>query len=635
MMPFFSPPVRWRLLAGLLLPLVAAVLYCATLYAPWYHDDFQNIVDNHLIRHPSTALRFLFERRGLAQFTFALNYYFSGLSLPGYHLVNIALHLACAWLVFQLLRRVFPGRDGAALFGAMVFLVHPLQTQAVNYVVQRMAGLCAFLFLLAMYLFVLARERLAAGNSFISRGHLRCYLGALVAGALALLSKENALVLPVALALFGHYFLPGDGRWRAFLPYLAPFALAPLLFFIWHLLLPVLWGSSLAQLAATDQQVNPRGESPIYYLFTQFSVLWIYLRMLVVPYGQTLDHCYPVVTDLLTLKNLIAAGGLGLLGWLGWHLRRRMPYLSFAIVWFFLTLAVESSIIPLDPLMEQRLYLPMFGFAVAVTGLGIHLPGQGLRQALAVVLLSALALLAWQRNRLWSDPVAFYKDNLRKVPHSERTMVNLASYITDLGRHDEAERLLRQALSLNQARPESYVNLGRVLTSRGRLDEAVAALQEGLRRYPDAERLHHNLGYIYLQQEDYAQAFAHLRRAVEINPFFLPSVEILGRTCADLGRWPEAETWARRAIELEPEKADASYNLGVALYNQGRMIEARAAFAEALRLAPEHAGALYNATVVALETGDAAAARALLGRLGRVDPAGAATLATGLESMVK
>ncbi|NTU60416.1 MAG: tetratricopeptide repeat protein, partial [Deltaproteobacteria bacterium] len=189
--------------------LLGVLVYAHTLHAPWYLDDHSSILANDAVRNLGEAFSVALEGdRGLTNLTFALNFALGGVRVAGYHLVNIALHLAVSCLTYLLLKRVFPGRRDLALGGSLLFVCHPVQTQAVTYVVQRMTTLSALFFFLGLYLYVRALERgLPAPRGGSGAAKLR-YAGALLCGAAAVLVKQNTAVLPVALLLFESYFVP-------------------------------------------------------------------------------------------------------------------------------------------------------------------------------------------------------------------------------------------------------------------------------------------------------------------------------------------------------------------------------------------------------------------------------------------
>lgn len=549
-----------RVVPFVLIVLVSCLLYGHTLEAPFYLDDAGSIYDNKTVKDLGKAFGGIFGQRGLATLTFALNYHFGGTNVVGYHLVNIAIHLACACLVYLLLRRVFPGRSLPPLFGALLFVAHPLQTQAVTYLVQRMTSLSALLFLLAMYLYVLAREKLAAGISFRTPSHLSCYVGAMLAGGAAVLVKENAVVLPLALLLFTWLCAPAEARaWRPLLRYLAPFLIFPALAIGGYLLVPFLSAPKFDTMGFSRHLRSMEGNSPLHYLATQCSVLWIYLRMLFLPYGQALDHAYPVSRELVTLKSVAGGGGLvGLMG-LAWWLRRRQPAVAFAVAWFFLTLAVESSIIPLDPLFEHRLYLPMFGLAVLSATLLERLPGVRWQFGAVVLVIVPLAVLTWQRNALWTDPIAFYEQNLQVSPDNERVYFNLSQEYLKAGDFERGEFLIRESIAMNPARHFGYVSLKEVYLAQERLDEAIGMLQYGIDHVDPKYRgqLLNDLAFVYGRKGDFDRAIATLHEAIAASPEVPAPYYNMAQMLMFAGREELIEAYLLKTLELDPNHADA------------------------------------------------------------------------------
>lgn len=567
----------------IMLLLSAAVLavYLPAVKAPWYFDDF-GLIDDPVIAHFDQVWALFGTRRWLATFSFALNYRLFGLEPAAFRAINIALHLAATVLVYLLLKRMIPERR-LAVAGALIFAVHPLQTQAVTYVVQRMTSQCGFFFLLALYLFVRASEDDRNGRLRRSRV---AYAAALASGACALYSKEIALVLPGALWLFGRFFLP-DVPSRRLLTAVLPFLLLPLWLLGEHLLLPLAAGNSLGQITHSTTQPGAGPNTPLYYLVTEFTVLWIYLRLLFIPVGQMIDYGYPVVAELWTLQNGIALIGLLSLGGLAWRLRRRRPLLAFGITWFFLTLAVESSILPLDPLFEHRLYLPLFGFAAVVAdGLrGLSSPPRQRVVLVGVVVL--FALLAVRRNLLWNHPVALYEDNYRRAPWHDRVRVNLSVQYLEAGELAKAEALFLEVLARKPRDDSLYASLSKIYTQRGEYERGRAILLAGLEQRPDSKDLHNNLGSLLLLLKEYDAAEEHLRQALQLDPRYSAVLTNLGLVYAGRNQWADAEGWHRRAIAARYEDPYAHYNLGLALAMQGRFAEALAVQQEAVTVAPQ------------------------------------------------
>lgn len=608
------------LIAALSIAILGSVIYGNTLQVPWYFDDTANIVRNPLIRDLGAAWDKILAPRGLAMFSFAVNYHFHGIELPGYHIVNILIHLFTTFIVYLSLKRVFCCRPTLALLAALIFLSHPLQTQSVTYVVQRMTSLSGLFFFLSLYLYVRARETLLAGQCFISLPHLFFYLASLLSGAIAVYTKQNAAILPLCIFLFDRFFLPKQkqsGLWLA--SYLLPYFAAPIWMVLTLFLFPVVDGVDLHVITSTNDSAkgltvakNSDFEYQLSYLVTEFSVLWLYIRLLFLPYGQVLDYQYPLVTSLLTIKN--TAAFLGLAGLLAFAtvLRRQMPLVSFAIFWFFIALSVESTIIPLDPVFEHRLYVPMFGFAVLLPQLFDMLGRNKHRIIFLSLTVMIYAVLTWVRNDLWSRENAFLEDQFLKVPHGTRVMVSLSKCYIDKGRDQDAEALLRKAIAIDPGLEKAYINLSSILVRKQKMNDALQLLKQGLQANPYSGELHNNLGVLYDLQGEPEQAIQALLKSFRINPGYAETYTNLGAVYAGLKRWDEAEQYYRRGIAVLYENPKAHYNLGVALFSLGRMSEAAESFRTALKFAPDDADALFNLANAYIELGSRQSALELL-----------------------
>ncbi len=596
---------------------VTFLLYSNTLTVPWYYDDFVNIIDQPYLRGMDQLISLLFSSRGVAKLSFAMNYILGGLSLPGFHLVNICIHAGTVVLFYLILKRVFRESPVISFLGALLFAVHPVQTQAVTYIVQRMTSLSGFFFLLSLYCYIRYRESCSPGPNPPGMPSISFWALTFLSGALALYSKENSVVLPVAICLFDFYFLGGisDG-WRRLLLRACPFAIVPCLFAVNFFLAPLIKGPGIDSLTNTATTiVSSHGLTPWTYFVTQWGVIWTYLRILLVPYDITLDYSYQVVNSLTDLRNTVAGAGLAGLLLLAFRLRKTAPRLSFGIALFFLALAVESSFIPLDPLFVHRLYIPTAGFVIVVMDLLIRLPRRGMVLAFFCVVTAAYAIVAWQRNSLWNDPAAFYEDNLSKAPHSERVRNLLAEQYMLQGRDGDAKRLLIEAIRINPSFGSSIVSLSNIYINEGRKAEAFELLDNGVRTNPNDHEIHNILGSLYGMVGRNGMAEYHLRRAIALKPQYGRAYCSMGVLYAGLGKWKEAESQYRVALTMSPNDPLTHYNLGVALLSNGQNAEARQAFNQTLKLDPKNRYVLYNLALVLDRLGDRQSARELHSRL--------------------
>lgn len=603
--------------------LAVALLYGHTLSVPLYLDDTRGLVENFRLRDLPATVAHLFSQRGLTNLTFALNYRLTGWSLGPLHLVNILLHAGCGMLVWRLLLRMLGGRV-LPLCGALLFIAHPLQTQGVTYLIQRATVLGAFFFLLAFFLYLRAREALATGRTRSSAAYLGPYLGAVAAGACAVLAKENTVTLPLVLFVWDRLFpLPAQRNWRRTLLELLPFCVVPFL-----LGAGVLW--SLAQGDSARTFVYPiaslQHNSPLHYLVTQFSVIWIYLRLLILPYGQALEHNIPIVAELVTLHSSIALAGLLVLGWGAWRLRRRLPLVAFGVAWFFLALAVESSILPLDPLFEHRLYLPIFGFVLVLLAGAPALLGKRWTWGVLGVALAVGAPLSWQRNALWSDPIAFYEGNMRVAPDSERAGKALATLYEEAGRQPESLRLLESTVKKYPNSYFLYGSLANHYAALGQGERALALLETGMANKPDYAALYEAAAIISKEYgRDMQRAIAYLRRGLaEVGVQKGRLLNTLGLYYSEVGNPRAAEQAFRASLTLPAgavDRANTYLNLAREYYYQERWQEVFTTLQQVLQLNPGDPQALERLGEMALKLDDRGTARGVAKKLERIDPA--------------
>jgi protein O-mannosyl-transferase len=546
----------WPVLGILALGLFA---YANSLHGAFAFDDRFEIRDNPVIRdlwgflapsgYRSNPNRFV------AYASFALNYRLGGLHVVGWHAVNLAIHLCASLLVYALARLCFRTPLAAAsplarearpvaFLAGVLFATHPLGTQAVTYVVQRLTSLAAMLYLLAVVLY-LAWRLADPGRAF---RRAAAYAGMLLAALLAVRTKEIAFTLPLALALVEALLFSGRGL-RRVLPILPVGALA--------LLIPWSWigvragmargGAStdpavgvLAQVAAsTDQATRLLSKvSRLDYLRTEAAVVVEYLRLLAFPSGQNLDHDFPVYRSFLAPRVLLSLAILAALAaFAAWAVRATSPararpadpalrIVALGIGWWFLALSVESSFIPIaDVIYEHRAYLPSAGIVLSASVLA----GLGWRRAVGdaasrPVVLTALALglllgaLTLQRNAVWSDPVTLWTDVASKSPNKLRARQNLGESLDAAGRRAEAEREFRAAIAIDPSSVEAHKSLAVVLHKSGRLPEAEVEYREALRLDPRHVPALFNLADLLWRGGRRDEAAALYRRYLEAAP---------------------------------------------------------------------------------------------------------------------
>lgn len=594
-------PKRYPVLL-LALAVVATLIYANTFSVPFQFDDESYVVNNPAIRDFSTflspreiaggdsysptgippALRFAFMTRILGYVTLAVNYHLHGLNLTGYHIVNLLLHILNAWLLFAILRHAFrsteePGDEpsGAAAFIAtLLFLCHPIQTHAVTYITSRFVLLASFFSLLSLASYIRFRT---AGEG---RGRPFQAL-AVVSAALGMICKEFTFTLPFLIALYELCFFRAGLRER--LRSLAPLCLAmpviPLLVFLQRGSVNAL-DSTMRTITAADSSHISR----IDYLLTQFRVIVMYLRLLFFPVGQNVDHDITVQHTLaappVLASFLLLAALLGLAVWrLVRSLRRNEALdtriIPFGIIWFFVALSVESSIIPLGELQaEYRLYLPSIGIITASVALAVmaarrYARGRAVFHAAAALVIVALCVATVLRNRVWQSEISLWQDAAAKSPAKVRPHQNLALYYGMQGQLDPARQELQKALAIEPNNYELHNNLGIIYKQQGDLGRAIQEYLLVLKLEPGDAMAHYNLGNIYLAQGRLPEAIREYQSCIGIARDYDEAHHNLGIALDRSGRLDEAIVEYRRAVELNPENVNARNNLMQALGRAG------------------------------------------------------------------
>ena len=608
-LPATSRPLQHFLVVLFLLALAGSLPYLNILSAPFVFDDVSIRDYSYLqVKTVPELLHVLVNQtsdRRIGYFTFALNFYLGGLNTFGYHLTNLLIHIVNGWLVFWLVYRTLtlprPPRDGPAherlawhiaFFSALVWLVHPVQIQAVTYIVQRLVSLAALLFLISFALYLSGRLRTD------SRRYLLYGLSA-GAGLLAMGVKQTAVVLPFLIFLYDLYFFH-DSPWDALkkrgimLALLGVFLLGATLVYLG----PDFW-------ATIQERYRWRNFTMGERLLTETRVVMHYLSLLVLPLPSrvNVDYDFSISTSLWTppstlpsLLMIIVLIGVAV------AMAARRPLLSFAFLWFFINLALESTIIPLDLVFEHRLYLPSLG--PLALGVGFILskvsalmspapsPQSHVPIVAGPVLLSllalALALGTYQRNTVWTDPVLLWQDNARKSPQKARVYGNLGKALLDAKRYDEAAVQFEHALKLNPGLLGAYTNLATIYIDHlQQYDKAEELLRATLTRHPNYANAHLNLGVIALNQRRLSDAIQSFTRVLELDPQNPMAHYNLAACYINLGDFPRAQEILDRGISYWPASHRLYLLKGRAYTMVNNRQEARKALDKAYALNPQ------------------------------------------------
>jgi hypothetical protein len=576
----------------LIVAVLALLVYSNTFTVPFHYDDKLNIVDTARVKDlhtfwPPSGMRWS------GYLTFALNYHFGGLDTTGYHAVNLLVHILNAflvyWLVLLTFRTPYYAQEAAqttgterrknaltALFAALLFAAHPVQTGAVTYIVQRFASLATFFYLLSLTTYVRARliplspDRDDHHNGTKALAKWSLYAASLLAAVLAMATKEIAFTLPVVIILYEVFFLSSGSTRRVsvikrilyLLPFLLTLAIIPLVI--------TQFGTNLKNAFSATNEISRHD-----YLLTQFRVIVTYLRLLFFPVDQSISYDYPIYrtfADPAVLSSFLLLASLAGLGAVLFIRSRAFSHparlISFGIFWFFITLSVESSIIPIaDVIFEHRLYLPGVGASIAVTataGWLVEVLQKRYRRAGTVVVaagaivVAVLGTAAFMRNTVWKSEFTLWEDAVKKYPGALQAQNMLGILYQAQGNSMEAMNAYRRALALNPSYAEAHVNLGSIYVDQGMLDEGMKEYMAALNLRSlddiDTANLFINIGYCYLKK-------GLPDRAIEFYNYALPMVPgdatvpyFLGQAYRAKGMSGKAAEYFRTAHQLNPDR---------------------------------------------------------------------------------
>ena len=538
--------------------------------------------------------------RPLLNLSLAVNYAVSGYDVWSYHVANLAIHILGALLLFGILRRTFllptmsdrwgEAATALALSIALLWAIHPLQTESVTYIVQRAESLVGFFYLLTLYCFL---------RSVGSARAVYWHVGSVLACLLGMASKEVMVSAPLIVLLYDWTFCAGSFReaWRR--RYGLYLGLAGTWLLLGWLVVSTGGRGGSAGLG------TPIGSWD--YLCTQFGAIVGYLRLSLWPHPLVFD--YGVGTAQSPSEIVPYAILIGLLGAATVVALWRWPKVGFLGAWFLAILAPTSSVIPVatQTIAEHRMYLPLAAVATGVV-LGGYAVGQWIvgrgrisRSASRIAgccaltfAIVALGIATFRRNMDYRSDLLMWEDTVAKVPASARAHGSLGNAFITRGKAEDAVAEYEKTVALEPDSATAWNNLGAALTECGRLDEAVNRIERALKIRPDYADAHVNLGMTLTECGRTEEAIAHLNEALAIDPDLAGAHYNLGRALRRGGQIDEAMTHYRRALEINPNYGEAHNNFGVLLAGSGQMDEAIAHFRKALEINPRHANARLN-----------------------------------------
>jgi len=563
--------IRLLWIPGLFLA-VAFILYANT-FGSGLHLDDMHVLGKFRFQS------FVWSARLLTELTFALNYHLHGMDVAGYHAVNTVIHATCAWMLFVFIRLLRVDR-GAALCASLLFLVHPLCTQGVTYICQRYSSMAALFFVSALVCYVKARGPGIRG--------WRWYGGAIVLSVCAVLSKEYAAILPVVLVLVEWFFVDADrDRGIRKMAWTAPFFICSVATLAIVGQLPV---DHISSLDSMIPRWAPEDISRLTYLASEIRVICtVYLRLMVFPFGQNIDHSYLVTDRILSADVAPCAVLILLLLGLGVWMYRKEKLITFGILWIFLILAPTSSLVPnTEFVAEQRAYLPLANLSFILAGVWRMAAQKKTVMVLSLGVILLFGVLTVLRNQVWKDEFTLWQDALKKSPAKARVWATLGKAYLDKKDYVRARQMSEKAVELDpmllgaqnnlaiccldyfreeqkakeifehivNKRPDSasaMLNLGVIHLRRRELDQAVERLEKAMALDRENEKIYFNLAGAYFNGGQYEKSLDLINKGLRYWPESEGLNMLLGLTWFHMKAYEKAERQLQKALKKEPE----------------------------------------------------------------------------------
>jgi protein O-mannosyl-transferase len=598
------PLFRSRLFSLFIIIIAGVMAYSNSLNAAFIFDDLPTIPRNASIPPLWPIWNALaFDQGGvaigrpMAGLTFALNYAIGKNQTYGYHVFNLLIHILSALILCGVVRRTLAwGRLKAdyasaspflGLGVALIWLLHPLQTESVTYISQRTESLMGLFFLLTLYFFI----RSVQGNfSF------RWKTIAVLTCALGMASKEVMVTCPLIILFYDRVFC---GSWREILKKRLCFYLC--LASTWGILIKSLFVTLPAGMNLGYAGFFLESLTPLTNLKTQVTVVLHYIKLVFWPHPLVLDYFnWPIVQSLSSILPQLFIM-LSLLGATVWAVFKR-PVLGFLGIWFFLILAPSSSFLPMptEIAAEKRMYLPLIAWCVLFVVGGYHLLNKLKRRSLfslaLVLLLIIAAVLGWftyLRNEDYQSRHSIWKDTVQKRPENSRAWKNYGNALLDKGKHVESTYAFKRAIEL-QPSPEAYNDLGVALWRWDKLEAARQAFEDAVNLDRRHTRAHINLAELDRGAGKVPKAIKRLEDAIGL----VSDKAFLYGFLADLYMEEESLLHAHgaylEALQLDARNARWLNNLGVIHVKRGEPGEAIKLFEQALSIQPDYLTAQLN-----------------------------------------
>ncbi len=562
----------------LLIILISGIVFFNTFRNSFVYDDKVFIVNNESIKSLKNIPQFFIsaksfsgERnfvvyRPVATLSFAIDYFLWGLNPVGYHIPNFLFHTLNAILLYFLVRLILTTKM-TAFFASLLFITHPVQTEAVTWISGRSNVLFLFFFLLAFYFYLKFVGFEIKCLEQTSNSRLYYYFGAIVFFILSLLSKETAIIFPVILILYDNFLIPKKERKEVlkqgqyYLPFWGVSGL--------YILLRFTVLGRISQMGFWGGGLYPT-------ILTMCRAFVYYIKLILLPLKLSIDYPFSISTSFFELPVIISIVGLMFILLLGIKVNKYSREISFGIFWFFIGLMPVSNLVPLRALVAERfLYLPSIGFCIVVSVLLTKLYEFNPRNETSplargqlkyfkkfavvffILILCFYSIRTIIRNSDWKNNYNLWLSMVKSSPDSPKAHYALGDIYYKEGNYDQALEEFKKALELNQNFAEIYNNVGLIYEQKGLYNEALREYEKALKMSCIFDNtyihIHNNMGNAYTRMNLYNKAILQYKKALELNPNYPQAHFNLGVIYHKQGRFDEATKEYEKVVKLSPD----------------------------------------------------------------------------------
>lgn len=616
--------IHWLFLV--LLESLTAFFYSFGLKSPFQFDDTAHITKHFAIRHDNPLNRWWYNRRWVGDAVNALNFKIGGFAPEYYRITNLIIHMLCGALVYYLVLTICKKLEFClsqtychfiALCTAGLFLLHPLQTQTVSYVIQaRIEGIASLFILINLFLFLQYIQ--AKSRTIKTYTGLMLLLTTIIsAGTKEIFVLSPILMFFIDVTIFNNGSIKStiQARWGFYFFYTS--LIAGLVF--WYLLdyAKILTDEAIPKLHQSIEgylnnhnnlgnvltQNSVQNIRPIAFLMSQFRTIMHYFQLIFMPMSMSVEYDWKIVQNFFSADVIIPLSQILLMMGTAFYsiLRRKMLLVGFGIMWFFIVLSPRTSFIPSAELVcDYKSYLAVTGIFISIAILFAALIEKiknsfskntideyiiPIHAASFIVLFLPLGGLTYIRNFVWSSQEAFWADCVKKAPNKARTQNNYGVGLCEAGKFDLAIKHYNIAINLDSHYQDPLNNIAVAYAMIGRPDLAKASLQKAIKVAPQSPEAYNNLASILIEQKDLVLAETLLKKAISLRSYYGKAYFNMARICDarddQAGVFENLIKATKGDLDIVPE---VYTKLGLACFKLKNFEQAAIAFKKAIEL---------------------------------------------------